>query len=78
MTMVETARELKVRMDTTMNIAKRKIGEEMFDAGSIEPELFELLINMFQMCTLYGKLVEEQAEIINEMNNKLDRLVGEN
>lgn len=75
MAMTNTVRELKKNMEDMLNVCKRKIGEEMFDADCIDVEAFELMQGMFKMCDLSMKLMEEQAETIDEINNKLDKLL---
>ena len=73
--MTETARELKKGMDDMMIVCKRKFGEMVFD-GDVDTELVEFMRGMFNMCDLSMKLVEEQAQTIEAMNDKLDKLLA--
>ena len=75
MAMMNTVRELRTSVDGMMDVCKRKLGEEMFD-DSIDIELVECMRGMFKMCDLAMQFVEEQAETINDMNDKLDKLLA--
>ena len=75
MAMTNTARELKENVNNMMELCKRKLGEEVFGDESFDADAFELMSGMFRMCDLAMKLVCEQAETIDEINNKLDKLL---
>lgn len=75
MGMTNTARELKKSMGDVMSVCKQKLGEEMFDADCIDTELIDLMRGLFKMCDLAMDLTVQQAETIEAMNEKLDKLV---
>ena len=75
MAMTNTARELKKSIDDMMLLCKRKIVEEAVESDEIDPDGFEALRIMFNMCELCTKLTCEQAELMEKMNRKLDRLL---
>lgn len=74
MGMTNTVCELKKSMNDTMNVLKRKLGEEMFDC-EVEPELFEMMRGLFHMCDLSMELMEQQAKTIEGIDEKLDKLL---
>jgi stress response protein YsnF len=75
MDMVYIARELKENADRTMELCKRKLGEEVFDNDDIDTELVELMRGVFRICDLATQLTCEQANAMNEINRKLDKLL---
>lgn len=77
MGMTNTVRELKESMGNMKNIIKRKLCEEMVNADSIDTELVELTKDLFKMCDLSMTLMEQQAETMERMDNKLDTVVNE-
>lgn len=77
MIMTNTVRELKESMDNMKNIVKRKLCEEMVNADSIDTELVELTQDLFKMCDLSMKLMKQQAETMERMDDKLNTVVNE-
>jgi hypothetical protein len=75
MAMTNTARELKENVNKMMDLCKRKLGEEVLGDENVDAETIELMRGMFRMCDLALKLTCEQAETIDEMNSKLDKLL---
>ena len=75
MGMTNTARELKKSMEDMMNVCKRKLGEEMFDTDCVDVDCIELMRSMFKMCDLAMDLTVQQAETIEAMNEKVDKLL---
>lgn len=76
MEMTNTARELKESVNKMMDLCKRKLGEEVFDDKSVDAETIELMRGMFHMCDLAMELTCKQAETIDEINGKLDKLLA--
>lgn len=52
---------------------KKQFGAAVLEEG-FEPEHLELIQNMFGMIELSNRLVVAQAEMIQEINEKLDKL----
>ena len=77
MTMTEKACELKKSMDETLDLCKRKLGEEMFDADDVDTEAIKLVRGIFHVCDLAMELTCKQAETIEEINSKLDKLLAD-
>ena len=75
MGMTNTARELKKSMEDTMNVCKKKLCEEVLDDDCIDAETIELMRGMFKMCDLAMDLMVQQAETIEKMDEKLDKLL---
>ena len=76
MDMMNTVRDLKQSYGDMMNVCKKKLGEEVFDDNNVmDIEFFEMMRGMFRMGDLAMQLVEQQAQTIQEMNNKLDKLL---
>ena len=75
MEMIKTANEMKENADRMMEIAKRKLGEEVFDADSVDTDLIELVRCCIRMYDLGMKLTCEQAEAMDEMDRKLDKVL---
>lgn len=75
MGMTNTVRELKKDMESMLEQCKAKIGKEMLDDDYIEPEAIEMMRKLFSVCDLSMKLMEQQAEIIEGIDNKLDKLL---
>lgn len=75
MELTKTACELKETAKNAMELIKRKLGEEVIDNDGIDAETLEIMRGMFHMCDLATKLTCEQAEIMDEMNRKLDKLL---
>lgn len=75
MTMTEKACELKKSMSETLDLCKRKLGEEMINADDVDIEAIELVRGLFHVCDLAMELTCKQAETIEEMNGKLDKLL---
>lgn len=76
MKMTDTVRELKKDMNNMMDLCKRKLGAEVFDGDAVDPEVIEMMRSLFHMCDLSMKLVEQQAETIERMDDKLDKLLA--
>ena len=77
MGMTNTVRELKKSMDDMMNVCKKKLGEEVFENDMFyDAETVELMRNMFKMCDLATDLMVQQAETIERMDSKLDKLLA--
>lgn len=75
MAMTNTVRELNESANKMLEVCKRKLGEELFD-DNIDAETVEVMRDMFRMCDAAMKLVREQAETIDEINLKLDKLLA--
>jgi hypothetical protein len=75
MGMTNTVRELKKDMDEMMDEFKAKLGAEVFDNEFIDPELIKMMQKMFHMYDLSMKLMEQQADTIERMDEKLDKLL---
>jgi hypothetical protein len=75
MELTKTACELKESANRTMELIKHKLGEEVIDDDNIDAETLEMMRDMFHMCDLAMKLTCEQADAIEEMNRKLDKLL---
>lgn len=69
--LTNTAIEYKKGIDKMTEQFKKKFGELVFDDG-IDTELLELFKSMFGLIDISTKLVVEQAEMIQQINNKLD------
>lgn len=78
MGMTNTVRELKKDMGDMMDKCKAMLGKEMLDADSVEPEVIELTRKLFKVCDLSMTLMEQQAETIEKMDEKLDKLLEKN
>jgi hypothetical protein len=77
MGMTSIVYEMKENMNHIMTAFKRKLGEEMFNADGIDTELVELTQGLFKMCDLSMKLMEQQAETMERMDDKLNTIVDE-
>ena len=75
MDMICTVNELKKTMDVSMERLKNKLKDEVFE-DNLEPEAIELAKDLFHMCDLAMKLVEQQAIMIQGMDAKLDALLA--
>ena len=76
MAMAETVRELNEVGAKLMKTAKQKLVEAAIeDVTSFDPEVYELMFDAFRLYDLSMKLVKEQAETMEEINNKLNKLL---
>ena len=76
MAMTNTVRELKNTMEDMMDVCKRKLGEEVFEDDEFyDAESIEMMRSMFKMCDLAMDLMVQQAETIERMDEKLDKLL---
>lgn len=77
MELTKTATEFKELVKKTMNVCKSKIGELAFDSDMDESdiEMFGFMKDVFKLCDVSVKLVVEQSEAIDAINEKLDKLL---
>lgn len=75
MGMTNTARELKKNMEDMMDVCKKKLGGELLDDDYVDAEAIEFMRSMFKMCDVAMELMVQQAETLDAMNEKLDKLV---
>lgn len=68
-----TAKEFVEVSKKTTEEFKKFFGTMVFE-GDFEPEHLEMLQNLFGTIELLNKLVATQAEMIQEINEKLDKL----
>ena len=74
MSLTTTAKEYGRKVSEVSELAKRKLGEMVIDAD-VEAEDLKLLKSMFEMIELSNQLICEQATAIQEINEKLDKLM---
>lgn len=74
MKMTDTVREMKESVDKIVGVCKQKIAEEMFE-DDMDIEFYGVMRDMFKMLDLSMTLMQQQAEAIQEMNDKLDKLL---
>ena len=75
MDMIKTVNELTEGMNSMMELIKRKAAESMFEDESFDADIVELMRGLTRMSDLSMVLVKQQAETIQEINNKLDKLL---
>jgi hypothetical protein len=75
MELTMTAYELKKNAKDMIELYKKKIGEEVIDDECVDAETLGLIRGIFNMCDLAMELTCEQAEAIDEINRKLDKLL---
>lgn len=79
MDLMETVKEFTETTDKVMNKCKKKLGETMFseicDADDETIELIGLMADLLHLCDVSLKLVTKQAETIQEINEKMDKLL---
>lgn len=80
MELMQTVKEFTETTDKVMEKCKKKLGETMFDefcdADEEDIEMIGLMADMFHLCDVSLKLVSKQAETIQEINEKMDKLLA--
>lgn len=69
-----TAREYADSINEMTGLLKKKIGEMVID-DEIDTEVLDLLKGAFSMIDVSTRLVRDQACMIQEINDKLDKLL---
>ena len=69
-----TAKEYAEGVNKTTEQFKKKFGELVFDSD-VDADVLDLIKSMFGLIDISTKLVVEQANTIQEINEKLDRLL---
>ena len=75
MDMIKTVNELTEGMNSMMELIKRKAAESLFEAKRFDADVVELMRGLTHMSDLSMRLVKEQTTTIQEINNKLDKLL---
>lgn len=75
MDMIKTVNELTEGMNSMMELIKRKTAESLFEDESFDADIVELMRGLTRMSDLSMRLVKEQTTTIQEINNKLDKLL---
>ena len=68
--MLETAMKMEKKMEKIVHLVTAQIGAE--DILSIDSDTFAVLKASFELIDISKKMMVEQAEMIDEMNRKLD------
>ena len=74
MELKKTVIEFEKSVDTTMEKCKAKLGEMIFE-DEFDIDTVEFIKDVFQLCDVSMRLVKEQANSIQEINEKLDKLL---
>lgn len=71
--LVENTMQLTMEVNNLKETMFNKFGADLFE--DMNTEEFELFQKMFKVLDLSMKVVEEQSEIMEKINEKLDRLL---
>lgn len=74
MDMIATVNEFEKCVNITMEKAKAKLKDELFE-DSFDSDGLDFVKDLFHMCDLAMRLVKEQATTIQNINEKLDKLL---
>lgn len=75
MDLIKTANEYVEGVKKTTEDVKKMFGAMVLEE-EFEPEHLELLQNVFGLLETSTRLVHDQASVIHEINEKLDRLLA--
>lgn len=76
MELKNTAKEYVEGVNKMTEQFKKKFGELVFD-DDIDADVLDLFKSMFGMIDISTRLVAEQANTIQEINDKLDKLLAD-
>ena len=77
--MKETAEKVVKELDVCMNALVKEVikdGDILESISDIDPKLFELLVHSINMVKLSEQLIIKQAEALDDINEKLDKLLS--
>lgn len=72
--LIVTANEYAEGVEKMTEVFKEKFGALVFDED-VDTDLLDLMKGMFGMIDISTRLIREQAETIQEINEKLDTLL---